>query len=482
MQGLDKTIINNVIWKFAERILAQGVSLVVSIILARILLPTDYGTISMVMVFIVIANVFVTEGIPSALIQKADADRLDFSSVFILNFILSIVIYITLFISAPFISNFYSNKLLTPVIHVLGIRIIIASFNSVQHAYVSRHMLFKKYFWSTLFGTLLSGVVGIVLAYRDFGVWALVVQYMVNTSIDTMVLFVTVKWRPSLEFSIVRVKKLFRFVWRMLFEGLTNNLVLEFKKLLIGKVYSSSDLAYYTKGDQFPSLIVTNFSTSIGAVLFPVIANIQDDKQRVLSMMRKTVKITSFIIYPMLVGLAVVAKPFINVVLTEKWSDTVPYLQAFCLLYAPTVGLIPRHQALNGTGRSDVYMYEHIIYRVIAVVILLLTYKISVYAIVIGSLISSAVICLIVAFTSHKYNNYKYSDQLNDILPILIVCFIMGCIVYLISFIGFSDLYTLIIQIVVGIITYIFLSKIFHLEGLDVCKKYIYEYVTKNKN
>ena len=200
MNENESLIIGNLFWKFAERILAQIISLIVSIVLARLLLPENYGAISMVIVFITIANVFVTAGIPSALVQKKDASLDDFSAVFYFNLVFSIFIYFILFISAPYIAKFYEYPNLSSVLRFMGIRIIIASINSVQHAYVSRHMMFKKYFWSTLFGTLLSGVLGVGMAYAGFGVWALAAQYIINTCVDTIILFFTVKCKSTLFF------------------------------------------------------------------------------------------------------------------------------------------------------------------------------------------------------------------------------------------------------------------------------------------
>lgn len=479
MSNSSNKIISNVIWKFAERILAQVVSLVVSIVLARMLLPDDYGAVSMVTVFITVANVFVTNGIPNALIQKKDADQLDFSSCFHFNFGISILIYAILFHSAPYIALFYDHEVLCPVVRVMGLRIIIASINSVQHSYVSRHMMFKKYFWSTLFGTLVSGVVGIIMAYKGFGVWALVAQYMLNTSIDTIVLFITVSWKPTLQFSLKRVGRLFRYGWRILFEGVSNTLVGQLQNLIIGKVYTSADLAYYTKGQQFPGLIVTNITTSIGAVLFPAMSVEQDNKKHVLSMLRKSVRTSSYVVYPMLMGLAAVATSFVRVVLTDKWLEAVPYLQVFCLLNAPTVGMIPRHQALNGTGRSDIFMNEHIIARMVAIGVLLVTYRISILAIVLGSFISTAILTVIIAYTSKKYNGYTYRDQVEDILPTIIGCIAMGVPVYLISYIRLESGITLGLQVFVGMVIYVVYSKLAHIEEFEICKSFLSILISK---
>lgn len=454
------SVLSNVLWKFAERIAAQLVSLIVSIVLARILLPDDYGVISMVTVFITIANVFVTSGIPNALIQKKDADQKDFSSVFYFNILMSIVIYIVLFFIAPYIARFYNMDLLCAVVRVMGLRIIIAGINSVQHSYVSRNMMFRKYFWSTLFGTLCSGVVGIAMAYQGFGVWALVAQYMVNSTVDTIVLFITVEWRPILYFSFERIKTMLNFGWKILVEGLSNTVMDQLRSLVIGKVYSPSDLGYYSKGQQFPSLIVTNISTSISSVLFPAMSKEQDNHQKIVEMLRNAVRVSSFVIFPLLTGLAVVAPTFVSVVLTDKWNAVVPYIQIFCLINAFTVGMIPRHQALNSIGRSDVFMYEHIIGRIVNILLLLCFYKKSVMAIAVSGLAGATILLGIIFYTSKRYSGYSYADQVKDVLPIMIGCLIMGAPVYLMNNLNMPKYLLLGLQIICGGIIYIAYSII----------------------
>ena len=473
MPSNSNKIITNVIWKFAERVLAQAVSLAVSIVLARILLPEDYGAVTMVSVFIAIANVFVTSGIPNALIQKKDADQLDFSSCFIFNLFFSFAIYLVLFIGAPYISMFYNIEILCPVVRVMGLRVIVASVNSVQHAYVSRHMMFKKYFWSTLLGTLVSGVIGIMMAIFGYGVWALVYQYMINTLIDTIVLFITVKWRPTFCFSINRVRKLFKYGWKILFEGVSDTIHGQLVNLIIGKVYNEADLAYFAKGQSFPNLIVTNITTSIGSVLFPAIADEQDDKDRVLFVLRKSVKLSTYVVYPMLIGLAAVSKSFVLFFLSDTWAESIPYLFAFCILYLPTVGMIPRHQALNGTGHSDIFMYEHILARLVALIVLFFTYRISIIAILFGSTISTIILIIIISFTSKKYNAYRYRDQIVDILPTLGGCLLMGVPVYFMSYINLPYGVVLFLQILAGIIIYVIYSKVTKIEEYYICKRYV---------
>lgn len=271
-----KTVIKNMSWKFAERITAQIVTFIVSIVLARILEPSDYGVISLVTVFITIANVFVSDGLGSALIQKKEVDLLDFSSALYFNVAFSSLLYAILFAVAPFISKFFGNgyEILSPILRVLGLRIIIAAINSIQQAYVSREMIFEKFFFATFFGTIVSAIVGILMAYFGYGAWALVGQYLTNTTIDTIVLAIVLNKKPAIAFSIKRVRALFNYGIKILGSGLLIAVYTEVRSFIIGKVYSSSDLAYYDKARQFPNLIVNNVVSTISAVLFPKMSKV----------------------------------------------------------------------------------------------------------------------------------------------------------------------------------------------------------------
>ena len=259
----SKNIVSNFIWRFAERCGAQLVSFVVSIVLARILAPEDYGTIALVTVFTAILQVFVDSGLGTALIQKKDADDLDFSSVFYFNFSICLVLYAVMFIVAPYIAIFYEDMTLTSVIRVLSLTIVISGVKGIQQAYVSRNMLFKRFFFSTIGGTIFSAFLGIGLAFSGCGVWALVAQQLSNTMIDTLILWITVKWKPKKEFSWKRLRTLFSYGWKLLVSSLLDTVYNNLRNLIIGKMYSSADLAYYNQGDKFPKIIVTNINITV---------------------------------------------------------------------------------------------------------------------------------------------------------------------------------------------------------------------------
>ena len=322
----NKTTIKNFIWRFAERCGAQGVSFIVSIVLARLLEPSVYGTIALVTVFTTILQVFVDSGLGTALIQKKDADDLDFSSVFYFNFTVCLVLYFGMFVSAPYIAKFYGDETLVPVIKVISLTLVIAGVKNIQQAYVSRNMLFKRFFFSTIGGTIASAFVGIFMAYIGMGVWALVAQQLSNATIDTIILWVTVKWKPKRMFSWKRLKELLSYGWKLLVSALLETVYNNLRNLVIGKLYSSADLAYYNQGDKFPKLIVTNINTSIDSVLLPTMASAQDDSARVKNMTRRAIKTSTYIMAPLMIGLAFCANTIVELVLTEKWLPCVPFL------------------------------------------------------------------------------------------------------------------------------------------------------------
>lgn len=472
----NNNTLKNMLWRFAERCGAQGVSFIVSIVLARLLAPEMYGTIALVTVFTAILQVFIDSGMGSALIQKKDADDLDFSTVFYFNFAVCVILYIVMFSAAPAITSFYNDQSLTPIIRVLSFTLVISGVRNVQQAFVSRHMLFKRFFFSTLGGTIGAAIVGITMAYLGFGVWALVAQQMFNAIVDTAILWITVKWRPKWCFSFKRLKDLFSFGWKLLVSALIDVGYNNLRQLIIGKMYSSKDLAFYNKGQQFPNLAITNLNTSIDSVLFPTMASAQDDKEKVKAMARKSIQVSSYIIWPVMVGLAVCAEPLIRLILTEKWLPCVPYMQLFCITYA----FFPIHtanlNAIKAVGRSDIFLKLEIIKKIIGVITILITMPFGVMWIAIGCTLTGPISVLINAFPNRKLLNYSYREQISDMIPSMIISTVMGVCVYLIIFLNFNLAITLLIQVPVGIIVYLVLSKVFKIKSfefvVDIIRKF----------
>ena len=466
-------IVSNFIWKFAERIGNQLVSLIVTIVLARLLSPSEYGLIAMGAVFITIANEFVATSFTNALIQKKDADNIDFSSVLFLNIGISIIMYGIIFITAPMIADFYDYEILTPVMRVLGLNLIIAAINSVQQAYISRNMIFKKFFYSTLGATLSSAIVGISMAYMGFGVWALVVQNILSGIVATCIIWFTVDWRPQRIFSINRVKGLFTFGWKLLGAGLLNTLSNQSNQLIIGKMYASSDLAYYNKGLLFPSMIMININASINSVMFPVIVMAQDDCERLKMLTRKFVRVSSYFIFPMMTGLAAIADPLISLLLTDKWLYCIPYLRIGCFIYSATIIQIAVQNAIMALGRSDVFLKMDIIRKILGISILIAVMNHGVMAIALFSIITASFSIVMVAIVSKHMIGYGYREHIYDNIPILIVSVIMGFLVYMFKFLELPNIITLLIQLPVGFITYMTLSLWFKFDGFILAVEYL---------
>lgn len=458
----DKGVLSNLSWKLAERISAQLVTLIVTIVLARLIEPEHYGVVSIVTIFIAIANVFVSDGFGSALVQKKNVDAVDFWSVFYFNLGFSILLYFILFFCAPFISYFFGSdyKDFTYIFRVLSLRIILSAVNTVQQAYISRKMMFEKFFWGTLIGTVISAVVGIGMAYGGCGVWAVVAQYLVNTSVDTLVLSIIIHKKPVFVFSYGRIKDLIKYGSKILGTGLLITGYDQIRGILIGKLYSSADLAYYTKGQQFPHLIVANINASISAVLFPRMAIEQEKPIKVKEIVRKSIRFTSYIMSPMMLGLAVIAPSFVIVILTEKWAKCIPLIQVLCLCYL----FYPIHsanmQAIKAVGRSDITLKVEVIKKIIELLVLFLTIRINVEAMVIGMLISSFGFIFINAYPNKKLIGYTIIEQFKDIFPSVLMSLIMFFVVRSIEILPIGDTLTMVVQIVIGFCIYVLLSII----------------------
>lgn len=468
VKAVEKTkVFSSLVWKLLERGGTQGIQFLIQIVLARLLAAEQFGTIAIVMVFINIAQVFVQSGFNTALIQKKDADDVDFSSVFYFSLALAGILFLIIFLSAPIIARFYKDDILVPVIRVLSLTLFFGTLNSIQNAYIARNLMFKKLFKSSLGAIIISGSFGLFAAYQGLGVWALVVQQLTNQMTISIIMWFTVKWRPKFIFSIARVKDLFSYGWKLLASSLLNTLYLEIRTLFIGRMYTSSTLGYYNRGQQFPKVIVSNIDGSIQSVMLPTLSAHQDDKKKVKDMMRRAIMTSSFLIFPMMIGMAVVAEPLVKIVLTDKWLPAVPFLQIFCISYA----LIPIHtanlQAINAMGRSDIFLRLEVVKKLLGLVILGISLPFGVYAIAIGQVISAIISTFINVYPNKHLLNYSYREQWADIMPSLVLAVIMGITVYMFNLINIAAWKVLGLQLVVGVGSYIGLAKIFRVESLS---------------
>lgn len=466
MSDINRTkIISSLFWKLLERGGVQGIQFIVQILLARLLLPSDYGMIAIVSIFIIIATVFVQNGFNTALIQKKQVNDTDYSSVFYLSFIVAGLLYVILYFGAPLIARFYEQAILVPVLRVLSITLFFGAFNSIQNAVIARKLQFKKLFFSSLGAIILSGIVGIVLAYKGYGVWALVAQQIVNNLLITVILWCIVPWRPRLLFSFTRVKGLFSFGWKLLVSTLIDRLYMNLRGLIIGKIYNADILGFYNRGKQFPELLVLNINGSIQSVMLPALSHHQDNRIRVKEMVRRSISMSSFIIAPIMFGLAAVAKSLIQILLTEKWLPAVPFLQIFCVSYVFWPIHTTNLQAINAVGRSDIFLKLEVIKKIIGIPILLLSIPYGVYAMALGLMFSGIISIFINAYPNKKLLNYTYKELLKDLMPSFLLSVVMGWVVYSIQWIGMSTWITLIVQVSTGVVIYIVLVKLFRLRS-----------------
>lgn len=472
-------VISSLLWKFLERAGTQGVQFVIQIVLARILCPEDYGILAVLTAFIALANVFVQSGFNTSLIQKKDADEADFSSVFWLSLFVSLLLYIILFFAAPFIARFYRNDILAPVLRVLSLTLFFGALNSVQSAMVSRTMQFRKFFFSSMGGALGSGIIGIILACNGFGVWALVFQQLANNLLISVILWITVKWRPRFVFSLKKVKGLFSFGWKILSSNLMAVFVQHIYNLFIGRFYSSSDLGIFTRGEQFPTLIATNLDGSIQSVMLPTLSSHNENVEDVKRLTRRFISTSCFCLFPCMFGMAAIAKNLVLILLTEKWLPCVPFLQLSCLYFA----IWPIHTAnltaINAMGRSDLYLKLEIIKQSIGVFVLFATLKINLLAIVIGRVLFGFSAAFINAYPNKKLLNYSYFEQFSDIFPLLLISLVMAVGVYFLNFLHLPAIIVLLIQIVTGVLIYIFLSKLFRIEAFGYLIQTLNEFKQK---
>lgn len=472
--------ISGAFWKFGERILAEVIHFSISVILARLLMPDDYGLIALVTVFTVFCDKLIVCGFATSLIQKKNADDVDFSSVFYFSLSVAFFLYIILFCCAPYIADFYDkfdSRTLIAVIRVAGLSLFLVSFNSVQHAYVSKHMLFRRNFWSVLGGILVSGGVGITMAYGGCGVWALVTQNMIKVFVGMLILFLTVRWKPKFVFSFKRLKELFSYGWKIFASSIIKVVYNDLRSLVIGKVFTPADLAFYNRGQTLPQLVDSNITGTIDAVLFPAYSKLQDDKSSLVGAMRRAVKTSCYILMPALALMAAVASPLVSVLLTDKWLPCVPFMQILCFSFMFSPIETENLQSIKAIGRSDIVLKLEIAKRTIGVLLLVIAVPIGIHAIAWSMLIGNIIAALLNASPNRKLIGYPIHKQLADVLPSLLISGLVFGVAY--SFVLFNTeinvWWQLLGGITVGLFVYIIVSWLFHVEAFT----YIYTLLHK---
>ena len=445
-----------------ERFGVQGVQFLLQIILARLLDPEHYGVLSMMVVFTTLANVFIQNGFNTSLVQNKDVTEEDYSSVFWVSLGIAVILYVTLFVAAPFIAVFYEMPDIVQPLRVLSLMLLPGAFNSVQLAKVSREMDFKQIFRSNIIGVIISGLIGICLALLGVGLWALVAQTLLNTVFACLVMLFTVKWRPRLVCNFRRVKVLFAFGWKQLVSSLLDTLYQDIRSLVLGIKYDSSPLAYYDRGKQFPQFVINAVNGAVQSVLLPAMSAEQDEPAKVKALMRNSVMLSSYIIFPMMAGLAAVAPAMIELLLTEKWLPSVPYMQIYCI----SLAFYPVHtsnlQAINAMGRSDIFLKLELVKKAFGLSVLVFAVFCfdSPLAIALTGIFTSVVSCFINAYPNKKLIQYSYFEQMKDILPSFAASALMFAVTSLAGYVHLPVILVLILQVIVGVVVYIAISAV----------------------
>lgn len=466
---MKQKVVKGLFWKLLENGGAQGVQFVMAIILARLLTPSEYGVVGIIMIFITIANVFVQNGFSTALIQKKQADQEDFSSVCWFELAAAVVMYAVLWAAAGPIAEFYKIEVLKPIVRILAFVLFPGAVISVQTAYVSRNLEFRGLFLSTLAASAVSGVISIWMAYSGWGVWAMVGQQMSYYVALMTALFVTVSWKPRLCLSMKRIGEMFSFGWKLLCASLLDTIFNNLYGLLIGKIYNEELLGSYNRGEQFPKLIASNLGAAIQAVLLPAFSARQDDISQVRQMVRRAIRLSSFVVLPMLLGLFGVADTLVLALLGESWLICVPFLRIMCVSYCFWPIHITNLQAINALGRSDVFLKLEIVKKLLSLAALLIGMRYSVYVMV-GLKAFQDFLCTFVnAAPNSRLLKYSIFHQWMDVMPSAVLAAVMCASVMAAGVFlgGVSVWIRLLLQIIWGAAVYALLAWILKMESFS---------------
>ena len=443
----DKTV-KGVIWSSIDRFTTQGISFVFSMLIARLLLPSDYGVVAMLGIFMAVAQCFIDSGFGTALIQKKDRTETDFNTVFYFNIVVACIFYGLLWLASPYIAQFYDMPLLESVTKVVGLNLVIGSFAGIQGAQLSIAIDFKSRAKISVITTLFTGIVGLWLAYKGYGVWALVFQGLSSNILRTILLWVIVRWKPQLVFSWKSFKELFSFGSKLLASGLLDTIYNNIYPIVIGKFFSASSLGVYSRADGLAHFPSSNITSVLQSVTFPVLCTIQDEEARLADAYRRFLRLSAFVVFPLMMGLSAVADPFIRITLTDKWAGAIYFLQIICfsLMWYPIHAI--NLNILQVKGRSDYFLKLEVLKKIIGVVALCVTVPMGLVAMCYGRILVS-IICLIPnTYYTNKLIGYGFVKQMKDLTHIILHSLVMYGIVFAIV----HWLPTLWLQLIVGIL------------------------------
>ena len=460
-ESLKNKTVKGTVWSSLERFSVQGIQFVVMIIMARILTPDDYGLVGMLAIFIAVSQSLIDSGFSQALIRKQDRSEIDNSTVFYFNIGVGIVLYLILFFSAPLIASFYNEPQLIPITRIVGLSLVCNSFVVVQRALLTVNLDFKTQAKASLVGAIVSGAIGISMAYTGFGVWAIVWQQLSNWIVITILLWILSNWKPIWAYSWQSFRELFGFGSKLLASGLLDTIFKNLYLIVIGKFFKASDLGYYTRAHQFTDFASSNITGIFQRVTYPVLCTIQNDDDRLSDVYRRLLKTSAFIIFPLMMGLAAVAKPMVISFLTEKWLFSTVLIQVLCFsqMWYPIHAI--NLNLLQVKGRSDLFLKLEIIKKIVMVLILCITLPLGLISMCLGMIISSIIALIINTYYTGKLIRLGFFKQMKDILPIFLLSLVTGVIVYVtVTYIPMASWLALTLGVSEGIMIYILLSKL----------------------
>lgn len=482
VDSLKKKTVKGLFWSFSEVVLNQGIQFIIQIFLARLLLPEQFGLIGMITVFIAVSNSIIDSGFTNALIREENATQEDYSTVFYFNLIVSVILYLILYISSPNISIFFGQVELNKVLRVLALTLIINSFGLIQRTILTRKINFRAQMNINVFSSLVSGVIAVFLAYKGFGVWSLVFRTLIMQAIQAILLSLVNRWKPSLVFSINSFKRLFGFGWKLLVSGLIDTLYNNLYYLVIGKCYSATDLGYYTNAQKLRDVAATSISTSVQKVTYPVLSSIKNNDNRLRNVYKKIIRSSVYITFPIMLGLAIIARPLILFLFGYNWINSIEYFQILCIAGM----LYPLHainlNILQVKGRSDLFLKLEIIKKIISVslVAIAIISGWGILGLIWVMVLNSIISFIINSNYSKEIIDYSTWDQVRDISVIFLITLIMGGVSYFAgNILPDSNILKLFIQPLVGIIVYLILSWILKVEEFFAILKLLKGFIKK---
>lgn len=475
METLKHKTVKGTVWSSIERFATQAVSFVVMIIMARILTPDDYGLVAMLTIFIAISQSLVDSGFSNALIRKQDRDETDNSTVFYFNIVVGVFLYLVIFFCAPLIANFYEQPLLTPIARVMALAIIINSLGIIQRTILTGSLDFKTQAKASFSGAVVSGIIGIAMAYSGYGVWSIVAYQISSILVNNTLLWILSGWRPHLLYSWKSFRELFGFGSKLAVSGIIDTLYNNIYLLVIGKVFNAADLGYYTRASQFAQFPSSNITGILQRVTYPVLCTIQDDDSRLRDVYRRFLRLSAFVVFPMMMGLAAVAKPLILLLLKEQWAFCIILLQIMCfsMMWYPIHAI--NLNLLQVKGRSDLFLKLEIIKKIVGVSILCIALPFGLVALCVSGIFSS-IICLVInTHYTGKLIQVGFLTQMRDLLPTILYSLSMCLIVYVVVSLLPNLWLQLIVGILVGIVYFMAITRITHSKDLNEAIGFIKE-------